>query len=273
MPRKGGKDKIVSIREHCVGLIWPRCESCAHSFFLGKKRHIQRLGLNDVSELVADKVPATTNPCILPVNNLPIFYLLQCPGIREQALEFLRKAAVDWSLSMPIPRDLPALSRLNSFDALARNALILGIPVGLLESDDGVSPFVLIRPEQARETPSSLPTHLCPTALQRTVRHHPWLDLFPFPKMRDNILEGLRDGELDEDQLANEFVCDFLDLGAVDTASLMIWGDSWDMFGWEICPDFFRKWGPLLNGCQDVLQATNKWRTHRNAAQLSYVLN
>jgi hypothetical protein len=42
---------------------------------------------------------------------------------------------------MPIPKNLPNLSRLNAFNALARNAQILHIPVECLESDDDNSPL------------------------------------------------------------------------------------------------------------------------------------
>ncbi len=142
------------------------------------------------------------------VQNLPLFYLLRCHGIREQALSFMQRALADWSLSLPVPRDLPTLTRLNAFDALARNALVLGISVESLESDDVDSLFFRERPllPATDGTVRSFPAHLSPTALQRTVKHHPWLDLFPIPRMRDNILQGIQDGVLDEEVLCNELV-------------------------------------------------------------------
>jgi hypothetical protein len=155
---------------------------------------------------------------------------------------------------------------------LAKNALILNIPVELLESEHGDSLFFLPQPRSSEESSAVLPAHLQPTHLQRTVKYHPWLDLFPFPRMRDNILRGLQSGLLDEDRLAEELVCDFLNLTATGNASLIIWGDSWDQNAWEFGPDFFLKWGSLLDGCQDILQATNHWRARRNALQLGHIL-
>lgn len=62
---------------------------------------------------------------------------------------------------------------------------------------DAVSPFATLRPGYIGN--QSLPLSLQPTALQRSKEHHPWLDCFPFPSMRDNLLRAL-DG-FDEDQL------------------------------------------------------------------------
>ncbi|UQC73431.1 uncharacterized protein CLUP02_00075 [Colletotrichum lupini] len=198
---------------------------------------------------------------------LGIYYLLRCAGIRNNVAEFLQRASSNWTLQLPIPRDLPALTRLNAFDALARNALVLGIPVELIESDDGDSLFI----HQGPERPGSsevLPPHLSPTALQRTVKHHPWLDLFPIPKMRDNILRGIQSGEIDEDELCNALVCDLLDLDSPTKSSLVIWGDAWDLNGWELGPEFFRRWGGLVQGCPEVLTATNYWRQKRGVGKI-----
>ena len=178
--------------------------------------------------------------------------------MREEAMRFMQRALEDWSRSLPVPRDLAILTRLNAFDALARNALVLGIPVECLESDEGVSPFTLQGPQQLTDgTSQNFPAHLSPTALQQTVKHHPWLDLFPIPRMRDNILQGIQKGRLDAGELCDEFVCDLVNLEAGSAASLIIWGDSWEMGKWEFNPEVFRKWGALLQGCGEVLQATN----------------
>jgi hypothetical protein len=93
------------------------------------------------------------------------------------------------------------------------------------------------------------------------------------PRMRDNILRGIQTGQLDEDELSEQLLCDLLKLDATSGASLMIWGDSWDINGWEFSPEFFVKWDVLLRGCPEVLQATNYWRTKRRETQLDFILN
>lgn len=248
----------------------------------GRKRHLRRMGLSEDSDPAAH--PGALVPCERidrsettqltgTVDNFPIFYLLRCPGIREQAMEFLLGAYAAWSLRLPRPQDLPLVTRLNAFDALARNALVLGIPVELLESDDDESPF--FHPQEGPQLTEAraYPENLSPTALQRSVRHHPWLDLLPVPGLRDNILWAIEAGLLDEERLSQELVCELLNLEASSEPPLTIWGDAWDVNGWEFSPDFFRRWAWLLRDSPEVWQATNYWRAKRREPRLEFILN
>lgn len=185
----------------------------------------------------------------------------------DRVLDFLRNAYVHWSLGRPIPRDLPAVTRLNALDALLRNATILRIPVQFLEADDFDSPFNSFEPSPSAGGPA-LPKDLCPTALQRSVTHHSWLDLFPFPGLRNNVLRGIQAGVYDEDVLCEQLCCDLLNLGADTVASVVIWGDSWDARGWEFSASFFSRSGMLLQGCPEVLETTNYWRGTRGVRRI-----
>lgn len=198
----------------------------------------------------------------------------RCPEKRSRIIRLLVEVSTAWSLKLLRPDDLPSVARLNAFDALARNAQILAIPAELLESDDDSSPFLYHGPElSGSRSPCQFPRHLSPTALQKTIKHHPWLDLLPIPKLRDNILRGIELGILNEDQLCQELVCDLLDTEATEHPALTIWGDSWDIAGWEFSPAFFRKWNPLIQDIPEVWQATNYWRSKRNARSVEFVLN
>lgn len=103
--------------------------------------------------------------------------------------------------------------------------------------------------------------------------HHSWLDLFPFPRMRDNILRGINAGEYDEDVLCDTLCCDLLKFDDDTNAALVVWGESWDATGWEFSAEFFIRWGVLLQGCTEVLETTNYWRQKRGARRLEYRLN
>lgn len=262
------------------------------SILTGKKRHLKRLGLAEGTDSVYSRTNETPTPTanfgqsLVPISssynetghawavveNLPISRLLAtCPELRQRVMDFLLSASTTWSLKVLRPHDLPTVTRLNAFNALARNAFILDIPVELLECDNGISPFLLQGP-QSSET-RNYPSHLAPTALQKRVQHHPWLDLFPIPELRDNILRGLEAGMYDEDHLAQELTCDLLDLDSTSFPSLIIWGDSWDISGWEFSPDFFRKWAGLLDGNPDAWMATDYWREKRHEMKLEFVLN
>ena len=191
---------------------------------------------------------------------------MKCTPVSEQVLSFLRSAYLNWSLGRPIPHDMPSVTRLNALNALMRNAAILQIPVEFLETDDFNSPFNLYGPVQNNSL--SLPSDLCPTTCQRSVTHHSWLDLFPFPGLRDNILRGIEAGAYDEDYLCQELCCDLLNSEAEDVAGVVIWGDSWDAKGWEFSMKFFMKWGVLFQGCPEILEATNCWRGKRGLRRI-----
>lgn len=212
---------------------------------------------------------------IAALDRMPVLTMVQSSKIQNNLRDYLQRAFTNWGLNLPTVLDLPKVTRLNTFDALARNALALQIPLGPLghlETDDYNSLFNLRGPQPLGEQPV-FPTHLLPTQLQRAVIHHSWLDLFPIPGMRDNILRGIEAGEYDEDQLCEALCCDLLDFESGTNALLIVWGESWDARGWEFSPEFFRRWGVLLRGCPEVLGATNYWRERRGETKIGYVLN
>ncbi|KAL5596243.1 hypothetical protein FOVSG1_009932 [Fusarium oxysporum f. sp. vasinfectum] len=202
----------------------------------------------------------------------PMFLLLKWPNLRRDALEFLQRATTNWSLNLPQPRDLPSLSRLNAFDALARNAMVLRIPHEYLETDEHHSLFNYHGPV-VHSSKAPLPPSLCPTELQKAIVHHSWLDIFPFPNLRDNILRGIQLGQLEEDELCDRLCCDLLSFNEDSIPSLLIWGDSWDAAGWEFSSQFFEEWGFLLEGCPELIQATNYWREVRGELKIEFDSN
>lgn len=206
------------------------------------------------------------------LDRLPILITVECPDLCNNIRDFLQRAFTNWGLNVPTLCDLPNLTRLNTFDALARNALTLQIPPKYLETDDRHSMFNKLGPPPPGEQ-SAFPTHLHPTQLQKTVPHHSWLDVFPIPGMRDNILRGIETGQYDEDLLCAALCCDLLDLDAGTKASILVWGEVWDAANWEFSPEFFGRWGGLLRGCPEVLQMTKYWREKRGEMKISYVLN
>jgi hypothetical protein len=53
-----------------------------------------------------------------------------------------------------------------------------------------------------------------------------------------------------------------------DTKGWIIWNDPWDVSGWEVTEGFTKKWGYLLRGCFDIIEATNRWRAVRGEGDL-----
>lgn len=209
---------------------------------------------------------------IAVLDKLPILLLVRCTDLHDKVRGFMQKAYTNWGLNLPTVHDLPFVTRLTTFDALARNALVLQIPTEYLETDDHSSIFNLRGPKSPAKQPA-FPPHLLPTQLQKEVTHHSWLDLFPIPRLRDNMLRGIETGQYDEDELCDALCCDLLDFETGTTASLVVWGESWDAAGWEFSPEFFMKWGALLQGCPEVLDTTNYWRQKRGAGRINYQLS
>jgi hypothetical protein len=150
---------------------------------------------------------------------------------------------------------LLGLTQLNLTRALMYNIEILGYQSIPMHSE-GLSPFCIAGPSLASNEVASFPVSLQPTALHFWTPHHPWLDLFPSPQMRDNliVLEPL----VDEYRLC-EALCNSME----GTAGILVWKDPWDPTGWEVTSSFMSAWGLTFHNCWDLFRSTNYWRLKR----------
>lgn len=112
--------------------------------------------------------------------------------------------------------------------------------------------------------PNCIPESLKLTELQRTVPHDRWIDLIPSPKMRENaiLLAGRFNGmDLCEDIVGG--IYQGFGSERIENNGMLAWTDPWHVSGWEVTDGFVRKWGFLLKGCWDMIEATNLWRALR----------
>jgi hypothetical protein len=154
------------------------------------------------------------------------------------------------------------LIQYNFIKALIENMAVIGLTHEQLD-DDAISPFNTMGPSH-HDSLSSLPLSLRATDIQRTIPHHPWLDLLPFPQMRDNLISA---GEsYDETQLC----LDMKGYGNpdIDHTGIIVWRDPWDPKGWEVTESFARNWGWVLHRCSDLFRSTNLWRARRGERPL-----
>jgi Domain of unknown function (DUF3425) len=99
------------------------------------------------------------------------------------------------------------------------------------------------------------PPSLLPTELQKTIPHHGYIDMIPFPILRDRILETLN--VINEEELCRDLQSD----------DWKIWGKKpWEPGSWEFARDFVLKWWFLLD--DDILRMTNFWRMQRQEEPL-----
>ncbi|KAE8361319.1 hypothetical protein BDV27DRAFT_160833 [Aspergillus caelatus] len=183
------------------------------------------------------------------------------PNVHELMTQFERRAMARYVEGSPRTDLLLNLSRLNVLRAAYQNVLAIGMTVEWMCRDSTISIFSLASPRGCED---SIPHSLQPTPLQRTVPHHPWLDIFPIPQMRDNLIRAGKD--LDDDELCHDLTA-FWDTRS-SNATMLVWGTPWDPENWEVTEDFARKWRFFLRGCPEILLSTNKWRVRRGEKPL-----
>ncbi|RDW62364.1 hypothetical protein BP6252_11797 [Coleophoma cylindrospora] len=102
----------------------------------------------------------------------------------------------------------------------------------------------------------TLPPALVPTLQQQLVPHQPYVDMLPWSSLRDRMLSSA--------QVINEL--EFF----TDMPLLRVWGSTpWDPMGWEVTPEFARKWWFLMD--DGIMQSTNFWRSQRGEEALVLV--
>lgn len=85
--------------------------------------------------------------------------------------------------------------------------------------------------------------------------------------MRDNLI--LNAGKIDEDDLCCDLVGGLYEgFNEVEQRGIMVWGEPWREDGWEVSEGFVKKWGFMLRGCGELVEATNRWRARRGEAAL-----
>ncbi|KAF2190897.1 hypothetical protein K469DRAFT_747273 [Zopfia rhizophila CBS 207.26] len=129
------------------------------------------------------------------------------PRIEVVMKLFAQHAYDSYVQGAPVLAHLPKIIQFNISTALACNAKMLGVSTDWLEYDV-ISPFNKQGPELGltlSPTSADWPASLNPTPLQSTFEHHPWVELFPLPPMRDNFLQTFENLEIcDEDGLCRD---------------------------------------------------------------------
>jgi hypothetical protein len=129
----------------------------------------------------------------------------------------------------------------------------------------------------------NIPAALTPTLYQQAHPHPIWINLLPFPRMRDNMIR--RQGRFDHWELLTDLIGEFLggnqfprrqglpltidltdhepqdeDVITTGRKGLIVWGEPYNVQSWEATPGFFAKWAWAVEGCDDLLESSNRWR-------------
>ncbi|KAF2650073.1 hypothetical protein K491DRAFT_771217 [Lophiostoma macrostomum CBS 122681] len=194
----------------------------------------------------------------------------------------------------PLPSDqLLHLIKYNVFRGLDQNkTLVESLMVQYLTpdtQDHGISQ----RPTYPSytvimSTSPDLSGSLAPTPIQMNVIHSTWINLLPFPTLRENLIKW--EFSFDHVDLIRDLVGDLINVhifsntpsismpGPVNptrvvqleddepTATqtgLIVWGEPHMAESWEATPGFLRKWAWAVEGCRELMASTNYWRELR----------
>ncbi|XRM40676.1 hypothetical protein ABZX51_003988 [Aspergillus tubingensis] len=199
------------------------------------------------------------------------------PTTAHQRRAMLERFALDalhnYMTNQPNTDQLMRVIQLNTINALTSNATALKLQVDWLVCH-AISPFGFIGPAKAADLAASStgPTSLIPTDLQRRIPHHPWIDLFPLARLRDSLLVATCVSNMLTDDDEEQLWADLVEWGGNGTegAGLIVWGEPSDPRNWEATVPFLRRWGWLLQGCSEILEATNYWPQLRGERRLHF---
>ncbi|GFF30051.1 hypothetical protein IFM51744_01013 [Aspergillus udagawae] len=127
--------------------------------------------------------------------------------------------------------------------------------------------------------------------------HSNWIDMFPFPEIRDNLirweayfdpLELLRDlvGEAvnDNQSLTHSperlgpnvgqtlIQGDYDDTVTSGRNGLIVWGEPHMKESWEVTPGFLKKWPWVVEGCEELVKFSNYWRAIRGEEPMQLIV-
>lgn len=155
---------------------------------------------------------------------------------------------------------------------------------------------------------TNIPPSLAPTTLQKNRCHPFWITVIPFPRIRDNLIRN--EGLFDHWDLMYDLVGDIINsLPAVCTGAtkprptttqrlpspmlpptksiidadddevtserkgLIVWGEPHDTHNWEATPGFLTKWAWVMEGCEELVEISNRWRMRRGEEPMRFCMS
>lgn len=199
-----------------------------------------------------------------------------------------------------LPADnLLHLIHYNTFRGLYNNKIILGTATVSWEPETLPDLFDKAFPSFSVVLPFApgLPSNLSPSESQMNIVHSTWIDLIPFAAMRENLIRwetcfdhvafardlvgNVADPELFPQPRYSRIATPVRDKYSLSgdedddevTANrngLILWGESHDVDSWEVTPGFLRKWAWVMQGCEELIVSSNRWRRIRGEEPLHF---
>lgn len=194
--------------------------------------------------------------------------------------------------SSPRPAD-PYMNHLRleavcTIAALYGVGMHLGLTEELLCEDESTSPFFRFSANSVdgatsqklissvKNTFRTLKPDLRPISEQITMKHHPYIDILPFPTLRKNLISCSSD--FDEDGFFDDMLTGLLCWGgagvtradrAISTGQVST-GTPWDSRSWEATEWFLKKYWGLLGGEEgELVRQSQWWRIMRGDTEIT----
>ena len=199
--------------------------------------------------------------------------------------------------------NLLTLIHFNAFRGLTSNKSVIEMSAVMIKCPNTIGPAAItalcdgLTMMTIGSQPFGIPPALRPTRIQQSIGHSSWMNMFPCARIRDNLItmqEEFNHYDLLEDTFGEIFppngipqpgpdvpadltrtysaaaVANYPSRPAPDDShvtsgrnGLIVWGNPWEVENWEITPGFMQKWGWVVEGCEELLRASNKWRMSR----------
>ncbi|MCJ1380963.1 hypothetical protein MMC17_004072 [Xylographa soralifera] len=161
--------------------------------------------------------------------------------------------------------------------ALYTLGMYVGVTEEMLCAYESLSPFFRSSAEAAddiakadmvctvQRTFKTLKPDLRPSSEQITVKHHPYIDILPFPTLRKNLI--IHQEEIDEDEFFYDMLTGLVCWGGAgigkrdraDSTGHASTGTPWDVRSWEARVWFLKKYWTLLGGEDGELVRQSEW--------------
>ena len=164
--------------------------------------------------------------------------------------------------------ELGQLINRNFKAATVTNAQHLGIDLSALNAGTAA--------RTPRVTNRHIPAALTPVELQHQVPHDAVIDTIPHARLRFNILRAVAQGQIDGAAFCKCIRASGALVvlnGSWQRGGLVVWSSPEQVASWELSEPFVRRWALLLEGCEDLIAATNAWRSRRGERLFPASLN
>jgi hypothetical protein len=113
----------------------------------------------------------------------------------------------------------------------------------------------------------AIPKDLQPNELQCRLHHDPLIDTIPCPRFRFNILSAIVTGRIDGQSFSaclRHIPC-LSDIAELEKhEGIYVWANPERLDSWEVSETFISTYSFLLEGCEDLLDASSAWRSRRS---------